>query len=173
MANLEDFLKGLAGTNGIGRDNSPLFTGQSAPITHQAFDFTVPFGKTAADGAAGTATADTIIWTNPYDFNVVVVAGRLVTLGAGLTADNTNFATISLKTDNGAGGATAVALSTTTAITDLGTLVSNVSKAFTLWTGANSVLVPGANLFINIAKSGGGVVVPISAYQIRLQKGQF
>lgn len=173
MANLEDFMKGLAGTAGLGRDNAALFAGQSAPVTHQAFDFTVPFFKAAADGAAGTLTADTIIWTNPYDFNVVVVAGRLVGQGAGIVADAANIATINIKTDNGAGGATAIALAWSSLTTDGGTLVSNVPKPFTVWTGANAVLVPGANLFFNIAKPGTGVIVPVSAYQIRLQKGQF
>lgn len=173
MANLEDFMKGLAGTAGLGRDNAPLFPGQSAPVVHQAFDISVPFFKAAADGAAASVTADTIIYTNPYDFPLVVVAGRLVGQGAGIVQDAANFATVNIKTDNGAGGATAIALAWSSLTTDGGTLVSNVPKPFTVWTGANAVLLPGANLFIAIAKSGTGVVVPISAYQIRLQKGQF
>lgn len=173
MANLEDMMKGLAGTAGLGRDNTPLFTGQSAPVTHQAFDFWVDFDKTAADGAAATPQADTYIWTNPFDFNVVLVSARLIGLGAGIAADPTDIATITLKTDNGAGGTTAIALTWSSLTTDGNGLTSNQSKPFTVWTGANSVLVPGGNLWFNIAKGGAGKVVPISSYFLRLQKGQF
>lgn len=176
MSLLGDFMKALAGTDGIGRDTAAL-TGNpntsNVPVTHQAFDLWVDFDKTAADGAAATATADTFVWTNPYDFNLLVTAGRIITLGAGVTADPANFATITVKTDNGVGGATAIALTATTTVADLGTLVSNQSKLFTLLTPANQILVPGANLWFNIAKSGTGVVVPISSYFVRLQRGEF
>lgn len=174
MANIDDFMKRLDGTDGLGLATTALFSGdQPPPVVRQAFDFWVDFDKTAADGAAATTTADTYIWTNPFDFNVVVADARMITLGAGLTADNTNFATVSIKTDNGAGGATAVALSITTAITDSGNFTSNVSKRFTAKTGANAILAPGANLFFNIAKAAAGVVVPISSYSIRLQKSNY
>lgn len=176
MSLIGDFMKALAGTDGIGRD-TPFLVGNpntgNVPVTHQAFDLWVDFDKTAADGAAATPTADTFIWTNPYDFSLLVTAGRMIGIGAGVTADNTNFATISIKTDNGAGGATAIALSAATTITDLGTLVSNQSKLFTLLTPANQILVPGGNLWFNIAKAAAGVVVPISSYFIRLQRGEF
>lgn len=173
MANLEDYMKGLAGTAGLGRDNTPLFAGQTAPVVHQAHDFWVDFDKTAADGAAATATADTFIWTNPFDFNIVLVSARLLGLGAGLVGDAANIATITLKTDNGAGGATAIALAWSSLTTDGGTLLSNQSKPFTAWTGANAIVVPGGNVWFNIAKGGTGVVVPISSYFLRFQKGQF
>lgn len=173
MPNLEKFMQGVAGTDGLNLDNLPLFPGQSAPVVHQAFDFWVDFDKTAADGAAATPTADTFIWTNPFDFNIVLVAGRLIGLGAGISGDAANIATVNLKTDNGAGGATAIALAWSSLTTDGGTLLSNQSKPFTAWTGANATIVPGGNLWFNITKGGTGVVVPISSYFLRLQKGQF
>lgn len=173
MANLEKFMQGVAGTDGLNLDNLPLFPGQSAPVVHQAFDFWVDFDKTAADGAAATPTADTFIWTNPFDFNIVLVAARLIGLGAGIVADPTDIATVNLKTDNGAGGATAIALAWSSLTTDGGLLTSNQSKPFTVWTGANATIVPGGNLWFNITKGGAGKVVPISSYFMRLQKGQF
>lgn len=174
MANIDDFMKRADGTLGLNLVNPALFTGdQPPPAVHQAFDFWVDFDKTAADGAAGTTTADTYIWTNPFDFNIVVADARMITLGAGLTADPANFATVTLKTDNGAGGATAVALTITTTVADSGNFTSNVSKRFTAKTGANVIVVPGGNLWFNIAKSGTGVVVPISSYILRLQKGNY
>lgn len=176
MSLIGDFMKALAGTDGIGRDTPPLVGNpnqNNVPVVHQAFDLWVDFDKAAVDGAAATPTADTFIWTNPYDFNLLVTAGRIIGLGAGIVADATNFATISIKTDNGVGGATAIALSAATTIADLGTLTSNQSKLFTLLTPANQILVPGGNLWFNIAKAAAGVVVPISSYFVRLQRGEF
>lgn len=162
MASIDDFLKTLGGTFGKDRD----------PAINQAFDLWVDFDKTAADGMASTATADTFIWSNPFDFPLFVVSGTMITLGAGLTVDNTNFATVTVKTDNGAGGATATALTINTTVTELATsFTSNIRKAFTTLTAANQAVASGANLFFNIAKTGTGVVVPISAYQIRLRRG--
>jgi len=176
MSLLGDFMRALAGTDGIGRD-TPALTGNpntsNVPVVHQAFDLTIPFAKAAADGAAGTATADTLFWTNPFDFPVLVVAGRITPIGAGVTADNTNFATITIKTNDGAGGATGIALTANTTITDLGNLTSNQSKSFTLLTPANQIVPAGGGLWFNIAKSGTGVVIPISNYTIRLQRGEF
>lgn len=176
MSNIGDFLRRLAGTDGLGLDTAALAGNpniSNVPVAHQAFDFWVDFDKTAADGAAATPTADTFIWTNPFDFNISLVAARLIGLGAGLTANNTDFATITLKTDNGAGGATAIALTWTSAITDGNGLTSNQSKLFTLLTPANQIIVPGGNVWFNIAKSGAGQVVPVSSYFLRLQRGEF
>lgn len=138
---------------------------------NQLFDITpFVFNKTAADGAAATTTADTLFWTNPYDCNVVLISARFVTIGAGIVGDAANIATIQLKTDNGAGGATAVGLAVSTLTTDGGTFVSNIGKGFTTRTPASCILVPGANLFFAITKGGTGVIVPISLVAPRLRK---
>jgi hypothetical protein len=174
MSNIGDFMKGVDGSLGVGRGGGPLpGTSVQEPVVNQAFDFFIQYQKTAADGAAATATADTLIWTNPYDFTVYLQSARIIGVGAGITADNTNFATITLKTDNGAGGATAIGLTAATTVTDLGTLVSNQSKTFNTVTGANIAVVAGANVWFNIAKSGTGVVVPISNYIIRFRRGEY
>lgn len=162
MTVLADFLRSLAGTFGKDRD----------PSIYQAFDLAVPFIKAAADGMASTATADTCFFTNPFDFNLVVIGGLIDATGAGVTADASNNATITIKTDNGAGGATAVALQAITSIADLGTLTQNVPKAFTTVTAANTILAPKASLYFNIAKGGTGVVVPASSYSVRLRRSE-
>ena len=131
------------------------------------------FNKAAADGMANTVTADTWFWTNPYDFTLYLQSARLVATTGSLTADNTNFAVITIKTDNGAGGATAVGLTATTAITDTGNWVVNQSKTFNAVTGANIALVAGGNLWFNIAKTAAGVVVPISSYFVRMRRGAY
>jgi hypothetical protein len=141
-------------------------------IVNQMLDVNYEYNKIAVDGAAATNTADTLVWTNPYDFPVYVVSGKYVGVGAGLTADPTNFATIAFKTNDGAGGATATALSVATTVADGGTWTSNQSKSFTAVTLANTAIPAGGGLWINITKSGTGVVVPISNYVIRMQKGE-
>jgi hypothetical protein len=174
MSNIGDFMKGVDGSLGVGRGGGPLpGTSVLEPVVNQAFDLWVDFDKTAADGMASTTTADTFIWTNPYDFTLYLQSARMITLGAGLAADNTNNAVITIKTDNGAGGATAIGLTLTTSLTDSGTFLSNQSKTFNTVTGANIALVAGGNLWINIAKGGSGVIVPISSFFIRLRRGEY
>ncbi len=142
------------------------------PTIDQALDFQVQYLKAAADGAASTATADTLIWVNPFDFPVYVVSAYAATAST-LTADNTNFATLTLKTSDAlAAGATAVALTMTTAITDSGNWAANVPEPYTSRTIANVAIPAGGGLWFNIAKSGTGVVVPISQYVVRLSKAE-
>lgn len=163
MSNLGDFLRGLVT---LANQYGGLDT------VRQATDIEAIYDKAAADAMASTATADTLVWTNPYDFDVYVVSGKYVGLGAGLTADANNNATITFKTNDGAGGATAAALAVTTSVADGGTWISNRSKAFTARTLANCRIPAGGGLWINITKGGTGVVVPISRYHIRLQRGE-
>jgi hypothetical protein len=127
------------------------------------------YNKPAADGAAATATADTLIWTNPFAHTVFVVGAYGVGVGAGIVADAANQAVISLKTNDGAGGATAVATSITTDIAT-GSWTSNQSKLFPLANLqlGNAAIPPGGGLWFNIAKNGTGVVVPISNYSVKL-----
>lgn len=165
MSNIGEYQKAQAGSTA-----SPYGGG---PTVAQAYDLEVKFDKAAADGMASTATADTLLWTNPYDFTVYIVGGRMTTTGAGITANNTNFATVAFKSNDGAGGATATGLSITTAITDSGDFTANQSKAFTLVTSAGAAVPAGGGIWLNIAKSGAGVVVPISFFVLRLRRGEF
>jgi hypothetical protein len=132
---------------------------------------TAPFVK-AADGAAATATADTLFWTNPFGFPVYVEAGSFVGTGAGITADNTNFATLIIKTNDGIGGATAIALSMATTITDAGTFTQNQPKSFTGRTLANVTVPANGGLWLQITKSGTGVVVPAGYFTVRVLKAE-
>ena len=165
MSNIGDLQKSMAGAQA-----SPYGGG---PTVAQLVDFHERFDKLAQDAAAATATADTLLWTNPYDFTVYIVGGRFTPTGGAIVADNANFATIAIKTNDGIGGATAVGLSITTAITDSGNFTANQPKAFTLLTSAGAAIPPGGGLWLNIAKSGTGVQLPISLINIRLRRGEF
>jgi len=137
----------------------------------ESLAFEVMFDKAAADGAAGTATTDTIVWMNPYNVPVYVQSAEAVGVGAGIVADAANFATLTFRTRDGVGGASAAAL---TLATDLagGSWTSNQRKAITALTKANQAIPVGGQLTFSIAKSGTGVVVPISKYIIKLFKGE-
>jgi hypothetical protein len=166
MSLLGDFKKGLASL-------VQSAAGAPMPVVHQLTDLFFNFVKAAADGAAATATADTLFWTNPYDFTVYVVSAKAVMTGAALTNDAANNAAISLKTNDGAGGATAIAATLNTTVAAHGaTLLQNQSVAFEVITAANIAIPPGGGLWLNIAKNGTGVVVPVSNYTVRLQRAE-
>lgn len=110
--------------------------------------------KVAADGAAGTATTETV-------FNRVSRTGTIVGAwyapSAALTGDATNNATLTLaKRDGAGGGASTVATITTTAVAGNWTAFVPVS----LGTLSNTSVAAGNVLTFAISKGGTGVVVP-------------
>ena len=124
--------------------------------------------KEAADGAAGTATAE-----HPFHFfdtyKKSIQAIRYLP-AAGLTADNTNFATLIVRARKADG----------TLVSIIGQLVTNVAsgnwtafvaktvpltdgtKALTI-DGAGLDMLPGWMLTFEITKAASGVVVPAGA----------
>lgn len=141
------------------------------PTVDEALAFWVQYFKAAADGMASTATADLSFWTNPFAFPVYILGGYLCTTGAGITADAANNAVVTVKTNDGIGGATATALSLTTDIAT-GNFTANQPKAFTSVTLANTAIPVGGRMWFNIAKGGTGVVVPISDIVVKLYKAE-
>lgn len=164
MSNLGDMLKSLCGTAAMQRGGLPTI--------RQAFDIETSVVKAAADAMATDATADTLFWSNPFDFPIWVTSGNFVTTAAGLTANNTNFANLLIKTNDGVGGATATALSMSTTLTDSGTFSTSQPKTFTLRTAANVIIPANGGLWFAITKTAGGVVVPAGIFRIRLQKAE-
>lgn len=134
----------------------------------QFYDKLVSFFKATADAMAADATADQWVFTNRTGGSILLLTPSVVTLGAGLTANNSNFATIQVKRDDAIGGASVVAWSITTAITDSGNFTASIPKLMTLRSAtATNVVVPAnGNVFIAITKGGTGVVVPISGITI-------
>ncbi len=119
---------------------------------------TVDYEK-GADGAANTATAETTIGVLPEGGTLL---GAWVTGDAGVTADDTNYATITLRKRTSAGAsATSIAtLSTTTA--GSGTWTAFAPEAFTVVTAASAnVVAAGSSLTLEISKPGSGVQLPI------------
>ncbi len=131
----------------------------------------IPFDKTAADGMASTTTTDTLVWMNPYTVPVYLQSAEAVATGAGITADVSNNATITFRTRDGIGGASAAALSITTDVAG-GNWTQNQRKAITTQTIANLAVPVGGQVTFSITKGGTGVVVPISKFVIKAYKGE-
>lgn len=160
-------------------------------LVASVFEETAIFTKPAADGMASTATAATAgndvngiggAYTNTHSHDMEVF-GFSISPNATLTADNTNFATLNILTDDAAGGAaaSALALATTIAAPGSGNWATNVAQKVTqvtvqaasakgTSTPANFRLRPGARLYVSITKSGAGVVVPICTIHVQLRK---
>lgn len=115
--------------------------------------------KTAADGAAATATANLTFGVARRQ--VRLRAAYFMPEGA-LTADNTNFATITLSRRPAAGGADVVMASAPTTIVGSGSFVAGVAVPLVLSTVQGAIIVEALSSYrFGITKSGSGVVVPI------------
>lgn len=119
----------------------------------------VEAAKTAADGAAGTATAETVACGTRNGGRLLAV--RFIPAAA-LTADNTNYATITVSRRNAAGGGKTTVASVTTQITGSGSWTAFVPVNVPV---SNDALEPGGTLTYEIAKAGTGVVVPVGSFE--------
>lgn len=122
--------------------------------------------KTAADGAAGTATAETAIGLIGPGPQAIALGAVQIHPAAALTADATNNATITVNKRTAAAPGTAVPI----AIGVTAPSGANSTGSWTAWqavpltiqTGAGSFVSPGDAITITITKGGTGVVVPQS-----------
>jgi hypothetical protein len=120
----------------------------------------IAWPKVAADAAAATATAVTVIGVMP------AVAGRAIQINyapsAALTADATNFLTMTVRRNPAAGGA---AVTIASVVTSAGSWTALVPVTLTL---VNVALVSGDVLTVEITKSGTGVICPSGTLNCQL-----
>jgi hypothetical protein len=121
------------------------------------------FWKTAADGAAGDAT--TAQWCFEVSNKIEVTAVKYMPISGNLTANDTNYATMTLETDDGAGGSdTVIATATTTITGGTGNWTAGTFVSLTLTATTANRIVDGSSsskaLIFKIAKTAAGVVVP-------------
>ena len=99
---------------------------------------------------AGTGgSADAYVLANPSDISLSLDSVSYID-DAGVTANDSNYATISVELDG-----VAVASSSTTT-SDLGTIAANTPIAIPVDNG-NIVVAPGGKVEIKLAKAGSGV----------------
>lgn len=123
--------------------------------------------KAAADGAAGTATAESVI---PRPMLAARVVGVEFVPAAAVTANDTDYATITVRKRDGAGGAASVIASVTTKITG-GSGNWTAFVAVSLGTITNADLLAGDILTVEITKAASGVAIPIGYLRVRLAPG--
>lgn len=150
-----------------GRAQDYNATDPNGEVAKQNSYFLVIQDKSADDAMASTATSET------YTGVVVPYLSRIkniwyVATTGGITADNTNFATVTIsKRDSAAANPLAVATLTTT-ITSSGTVTQGAPKAL-VKTTANVDVAALSTLTFTIAKSGSGVVVRAGKFVLEME----
>lgn len=125
--------------------------------------------KASADATAATTTTET--FSGVYAARKGLIKSVVfVPTSAGLTANASNFATITVsKRDAAAGNKTAVATLITT-VASSGDLTQGVGKAFVNSATAGALdVVAGGGLTFEIAKTGTGVVVPAGKIVVTME----
>jgi hypothetical protein len=145
---------------------------ESLPL-ESLIDDLVVLDKAAADAMAADATADAKVWSNGFDFPLQVVGLTFNPTSGGVTANDTNFAQINVKTDDGAGGAAALAMRLETKLSasgGTGNLTANIGVSTAVKQSGGAVIPVGGSLFFGITKQGAGVIVPSGKTVIRLRR---
>jgi len=121
------------------------------------------WAKTAADGAAATATAETVIGT-VGSASGFAIGSCVFAPAAALTGDNTNNAVITVAKRTAATPGTPVTIASLTTNVAAGNWTA--WKAVSLTVAAGAFVSPGDVLTIAITKGGTGVVVPQGQLEI-------
>lgn len=129
--------------------------------------FLIIADKSADDAMASTATSET------YTGVVVPYLSRIkniwyVATTGGITADNTNYATVTISKRNSAAGGQATVATLTTTITSSGNITQGAPKAL-VRTVANVDVTALSTFTFSIAKAGSGVVVRGGKFVVELE----
>lgn len=129
-------------------------SGGKLVITAKSGGWVQEFTKTAADGAAGDATAETAIG---YSAEAATLTSVRFVPAAALTANNTNYATLTVSKRSSSGGSKTTVAQVTTQITGSGN--------WTQWAAVDvpisaAAIAAGDSLTYEISKTAGGVAVP-------------
>lgn len=123
--------------------------------------------KAAADATAATATAESLIPRHPRQERVTSIE---YVPAAALTANDTDYVTITIRKRDGAGGAAATVATLTTKITG-GSGDWTAFVPVSLGTITNGDLLVGDLLTIEITKAASGKVVPIGFLRVKTAIG--
>ena len=147
------------------RPNGPI-PPVSIALTAEAesdLDDAARWQKEAADAAAATLTAEQAVYRNGSGVERTISAVRFIP-SAALTADNTNYATLTVAKRDAAGGNATTVASVTTEITGSGDWTAFAAVDF--GTIVSAALPDGWALTVAIAKAGSGVAVPAGQLEV-------
>jgi hypothetical protein len=119
--------------------------------------------KAAADAMAADATAEHTVAHFP---RAAVITGVKFVPDDALTADNTDFATLSVYKRTSAGASQTLVASLTTEITGTGDWTAFAAEALTLAGGGATTIAAGSSLTFAITKAAAGVAVPAGTLHI-------
>jgi hypothetical protein len=119
------------------------------------------YTKEADDGSAAAVTAETPVLSSSGGLQVQAV--RFLP-SAALTANNTNYATLTVVNRDAAGSSVGTIAAITTEITGSGDWVAFVLEDF--GTLANATIAAGGTVTFEIEKAASGVVVPAGSLEI-------
>lgn len=167
MSDLGDIQAKIAGTMGLDEGGDVAVANLFA--YHERFTH-------ASSENATTNVANTKVFANPFPYPMRLLGAKYNPTAAGLTADNTNFATINILTDDGLGGTPAIGL---TAVATLNTSVTgatgnwtqNVNVNFAVLNGAAMAIPVNGVVWFNVVKSGaGGLDIPVGELVVLMAK---
>ncbi len=141
-----------------------------ARSTHIADHITAASMAFPVDAAANTATAETVIPRAAGGLHGVVTSVTF-TPNASLTADDTDYATITVKKRDGSGGAAVTVATITTKITGgSGDWTAFEPMSITLTaTAADLLLLETDVLTLTVAKAASGVTIPASELRVTMK----
>ena len=125
------------------------------------------FSKASDDAMASTTTSETYTGTL-VPFNAKLKAVYYVATTGGITANATNYATITISKRDSAGAnkATVASFATDTVTTD--DVAQGAPKAFTV-TAANQIITENSTFTFEVAKAASGVVVRAGEFWAELE----
>jgi hypothetical protein len=122
----------------------------------------IQWSKESADGSSLTATSERVVFTAPEDITITDV---FVEPAAALTANDLNFATITIARRDSSGGGKVTVATRTTQTTGTGNW--SAFSPVSLGSLSNTALSEGQKVTVEITKPGGvGVVLPVLIVQI-------
>lgn len=125
------------------------------------------FAKGADDAMASTTTAETftgIYFARACRLKSIVYSATT----GGVTADNTNFATVTVSKRDSAGANLTTIATLTTTITSSGNLSQGVGKALVLTASAVNITA-GSTVTYSVAKAGSGVVLRAANFTVEVE----
>lgn len=125
------------------------------------------FSKAADDGTAATTTAET--FTGLYFPRACRLKSvTYVATTGGVTADATNFATVTVSKRDSAGATPTTIATLTTTVASSGTITQGAGKALVL-AGSAANITAGSTVTFSVAKSGTGVVLRAGMFTVEVE----
>lgn len=125
------------------------------------------FTKASDDAMASTTTSET--YTGIYVKRKAKLNGiHYIATTGGVTANNTDYATVTVSKRDSSGGTKTTLATLTTTVTSSGNITQGAAKDLVL-TAANVVIDAGSTITYEVAKAGSGVILRAGVFTLDLE----